>query len=216
MVTMNGSGFRSRMGVTLLHGIDRAEWVAPERADYVRIAAELAQDIERLNHIRLEQRDRMEASPLMNEKLFASHFGNALRDMWQTWCAGGQASAPTGGKSAPEAHTAWPPTAIQISVGTGTIITLEQAQTQLQTLTERALEIAPRQVVLAGHMEPPPITEPAWLEVLTWCSYILDSLPNEPLALATLAEIEHAHGRTDLASMYLNFAQKSLSPTTVL
>ena len=71
VVTMQGESFRSRMGITMLHGLHERGWIANDEADYVRIARELAQDIPALNSHRLQQRRQMEGSPLMDETLFA-------------------------------------------------------------------------------------------------------------------------------------------------
>lgn len=213
LVYLEGDSFRSRLGATLLHSLNRPEWIAQDESDYIRIACDLASDVQQLNSIRQQQRDRMEACPMMDEPRYTKNFESALRRMWQVWCA--QKQCGKNKEATQELLQLWakfelPPRAPQVTVAQGQTISLQAAQQQLQNLTEQALSVAPRAVVLAGCVEPPPITLPVWFEVLKWCEYILDAIPNEPLALATLAEIEHAHGRTDFASTYLQHAQKSL------
>lgn len=86
LLTLAGSRFVSRMGVSLLHAIGHPEWVAANTTDYVRLALDLASDPLRLNTLRLGLRAEVEASPLMDEARFCQHFAQALRGMWQSWC----------------------------------------------------------------------------------------------------------------------------------
>jgi protein O-GlcNAc transferase len=214
VVTMLGDSFRSRMGMTMLQGLGETGWIANTAADYVRIAKELAQDVAGLDSRRQQQRRRMERSPLMDEARFTREFGHALRQMWYRWCAERQAGLDVAGVetllSTWEQHQ-WPAQPPQVTIGPGRVISLHEAHAQLQSLTEVALREAPREQLLEGCTEPPEITHQAWLSVLEWCEYLLDAMPNEPLALATLAEIEHAHGRTAYASTYLHYAQEALA-----
>jgi predicted O-linked N-acetylglucosamine transferase (SPINDLY family) len=214
VVTMQGDSFRSRMGITMLHGLGETGWIANTAADYVRIAKELAQDVTGLDARRQHQRRRMERSPLMDEARFTREFGHALRQMWYRWCAKRQPGLDSAGietlLSTWEQHQ-WPAQPPQVTIGPGRVISIHEAHAQLQSLTEAALRQAPREQLLAGCTEPPEITHEAWLSVLQWCEYLLDAIPNEPLALATLAEIEHAHGRTSYASTYLHYAQEALA-----
>ena len=86
LVTLAGTRFVSRMGVSLLYAVGHPEWVAQDQADYLDIAARLAADIPALNAIRLALRAEMEASQLMDEAGFTRQFEAALRGMWQAWC----------------------------------------------------------------------------------------------------------------------------------
>jgi predicted O-linked N-acetylglucosamine transferase (SPINDLY family) len=63
------------------------ELIAPSPEQYVRIAAELANDLPRLANLRATLRDRMQASPLMDAPRFARNIEAAYREMWQRWCA---------------------------------------------------------------------------------------------------------------------------------
>jgi hypothetical protein len=156
----------------------------------------------------------MERSPLMDEANFTREFGHALRQMWYRWCAERQPGLDSAGIETLlrtwDQHQ-WPAQPPQVTIGPGRVISIHEAHAQLQSLTEAALRQAPREQLLAGCTEPPEITHEAWLSVLQWCEYLLDAIPNEPLALATLAEIEHAHGRTSYASTYLHYAQEALA-----
>ncbi len=214
MVTMNGESFRSRIGVTMLECLGRQDWIAQDIEDYVRIACQLAKDIPLLDRVRMTQRRDMERSPLMNESRFTRQFEVALRAMWHHWCGAGADVRPEEGIPAVNTDTstsgAHQP-GLHVTIGTGQRIPLSEAHTHLQGLTDRALAQAPRDQVLAGHTSPPEVTHPAWVEVFEFASMILDAIPNEALALATLAEIEHAHGRTQFSASYLHYAQQALS-----
>jgi hypothetical protein len=134
--------------------------------------------------------------------------------MWHQWCARSQFPAdPAAAQAALTEwgqHT-WPAQAPQVTIGPGKVIGLGEAHQRLQAMTAEALGAAPRDQILAGCNEPPPITHPSWLAVLDWSEFLLNSIPNEPLALATLAELEHAHGRTDFAATYLHYAQEAMA-----
>jgi protein O-GlcNAc transferase len=214
LVSMVGDSFRSRMGMTLLHNLGHPEWIAKDEQDYVGIAAELAADVPLLNHRRLKQRRRMETSALMDEARFARHFGAALRNMWQRWCAGRQFGGDTvAAESALQAWAQhpWSPQPPQVTVATGQVLSLPAAHAHLQALTATALAEAPRSHLVVDQQAAAEVSHPAWLKVHEWASYLLDAIPNEALALATLAEIEHAHGHTEFATTYLHYAQLALA-----
>jgi predicted O-linked N-acetylglucosamine transferase (SPINDLY family) len=85
-------GFR-QAGASLLTGLGRPEWIAEDAAAYVRIAAALVDEPERLAALRAGLRDEMTASALMDGAAFARRMETALRGMWQRWCAQ-QTTAP--------------------------------------------------------------------------------------------------------------------------
>ena len=214
LVSMVGDSFRSRMGMTLLHNLGHPEWIAKNEQDYVRIAAELAADVPLLNSRRLGQRRRMEASPLMDEARFARHFGAALRSMWQHWCAQRHFGADTAAADAALqawAQHSWPAQPPQVTVATGQVLSLPEAYAQLQALTAAALAEAPRSALVIDQQAATEVSHPAWLKVHEWAGFLLDAIPNEALALATMAEIEHAHGHTLFATTYLEYAQLALA-----
>lgn len=89
-VTLAGSNFISRLGVTILHNGGLDELIGEDEAAYVRIATELALDPARLRRLRTGLRERTCASPLMDMARFTRHLEEAYRGMWQTWCGGGE------------------------------------------------------------------------------------------------------------------------------
>ena len=78
----------SRQTVGFLELLGLETCVARSREDYVRIAAGLATDIERLADLRRHLRPRMAASPLCDGTLFTPTLEAAFREMWRRWSAG--------------------------------------------------------------------------------------------------------------------------------
>lgn len=81
----------SRQSLAQLQAIGREEWVARDAEDYIRIAAELAVDVEALTRMRREQRERMRASSLCDATAFANELREVFRRMWKDWCRSGGA-----------------------------------------------------------------------------------------------------------------------------
>jgi len=86
VVTLVGDRHAARVGLSLLSRVGLSELAAPNSGAYVKIALELARDVEALNALRLGMRDRLQSSPLMDETRFAREFESALREMWRRWC----------------------------------------------------------------------------------------------------------------------------------
>jgi predicted O-linked N-acetylglucosamine transferase (SPINDLY family) len=87
VVTMAGQTVVGRAGVSLLRNLGLPELIAESPEQFVRIAAELANDLPRLAALRATLRERMQNSPLMDAPRFAHHVEAAYRRMWQRWCA---------------------------------------------------------------------------------------------------------------------------------
>ncbi len=85
VVSLAGSAHVSRVGVSLLTNVGMAELIAGDPEAYVGIAAELAGNPARLNHLRSTLRQQMEASPLMDAPRFAHDIESAYRRMWEIW-----------------------------------------------------------------------------------------------------------------------------------
>ena len=75
VVTLVGETVVGRAGLSQLTNLGLPELIACNPDQYVRIAAELAQDIPRLRDLRSTLRRRMQSSPLMNAPRFAQHRG---------------------------------------------------------------------------------------------------------------------------------------------
>jgi predicted O-linked N-acetylglucosamine transferase (SPINDLY family) len=87
LVTLPSWQTVSRQSESFLRAIGRAEWVAQDRDDYVRIAVDLAGDPRRLADFRVEQRQRLAMSPLCDKARIGRELGKALRQMWQAFVA---------------------------------------------------------------------------------------------------------------------------------
>ena len=87
VVSLAGKTGVGRGGLSILLNMGLAELVAANAGEYVRIAAALAGDLERLKGLRSTLRRRMEQSPLMDAPRFARHMEAAYREMWRKWCA---------------------------------------------------------------------------------------------------------------------------------
>ena len=84
VITMAGKTIVGRAGVSELKNVGLTEFIAPDTDEFVRVAAALAGDIERLKALRSSLRTRMEQSPLMDGKRFAHNFVERFtRDLWR-------------------------------------------------------------------------------------------------------------------------------------
>jgi len=86
VVSMCGATHASRMGMSLLRAAGLSDLVALDAPAYVRIAAGLASDLERLASLRAGMRTQLSRSALMDASRFTRALEEAYRDMWQRWC----------------------------------------------------------------------------------------------------------------------------------
>jgi predicted O-linked N-acetylglucosamine transferase (SPINDLY family) len=86
IVTIVGDTPASRGGASILNTIGLGEFVAQTAQQYLDVAANLASNPGRLAELRATMRERMAASPLMDETRFTRHLEKAFRSMWRTWC----------------------------------------------------------------------------------------------------------------------------------
>ena len=91
-ITRVGDRHSARVGMSLLKSVGLDEFVADSDESYVQKAVDIAADRDRLLEIKLGLRERMRESVLCDNKKFAGHFGDALREMWKRWCADKAAS----------------------------------------------------------------------------------------------------------------------------
>ena len=76
----------TRAGATILNHLRLSDLLAGSEEQYLNIAIALAGAPAHLTELRQTLRDRLRASPLMDEPRFARTFENALRAMWRDWC----------------------------------------------------------------------------------------------------------------------------------
>lgn len=213
LVSMVGKSSPSRMSTSALTYLGRTEWLANTPEEYLAIAAELATDIERLNLLRLNQRDEVEQSPLMRDDIFCQHVSEAFRNMWLNWLA--QKEHPLDPQAVSDAVAQWKtqqpdelrtPAPLGVGVAEGKRLSLNEAHQKLQGLVEDALEHSAGRDKSIGNTR----MHERWVTVTDFAEIVLSAVPNDAVALACLAEVEHAHGHTDFAVTYLNYASKAI------
>lgn len=85
-ITLAGDRQVSRMGVTMLHALGLDELIAESFPDYLAKAVALANDLDRLEQIRLSLRERMMQSPLGDARTYTAQLEAAYRTIWTEWC----------------------------------------------------------------------------------------------------------------------------------
>ena len=85
VVTFPGRTFAGRHSVSHLNIVGLVETIAKDKDDYIDISVSLAQDLDRLDRIRAELRERMQKSPLCDGPRFADSFRNSMREIWTTY-----------------------------------------------------------------------------------------------------------------------------------
>ena len=93
VVTFPGESCAGRHAAGHLWSIGLEELIAGDRADYQKLATELAVDGERLAGLRSGLRARLTESPLCDGVGFASDFLTAVRSAWLQRCEAGENSA---------------------------------------------------------------------------------------------------------------------------
>ena len=213
IVSMVGNSFKSRMGVGMLTYLGRPEWLAQDDEAYLHIAAELAEDVGRLNALRMGLRTELEQSVLMREDLFNRHFADGLRSMWVHWLA--QAKHPGDASAQSETIEHWladvptewsTPAAPGVGLAPGQRVSLQDAHQRLQTLVNLAKAEFPN-VGASGGM----IDTQRWTDVTELAETVLSAVPHDAMALACLAEVEQAHGHSEFAGTYLRYAAQSMA-----
>jgi protein O-GlcNAc transferase len=74
-----------RCGSTILEGVGHPEWIAKSEAEYINKAVGLASDLTALANLRAGLREKMEASPLMDEIGFTRRIEAAFQEMFVKW-----------------------------------------------------------------------------------------------------------------------------------
>ena len=92
LVTRAGNTPLSRTGVTLLTHVGLTDLIASSDEQYVQTAAALACDLPRLRDLRSDLRQRLRASPLMDEARYVRNLEEAYRFAWRRRCAGSSGS----------------------------------------------------------------------------------------------------------------------------
>ena len=86
-VTLAADRPQSRAGASLLGAVGLSKFVTPARDDYVRTAAGAARDPRRLADLRETLRERVQDSPLRDERGQTARIEAAYRRAWHGWCS---------------------------------------------------------------------------------------------------------------------------------
>lgn len=89
VVTAPGTRAISRSAGSLLRAVGLEDWIA---TDYVDLAVKKANDLRALATLRAGLRERVQNSPMMDEKKAARDLEAAYRSVWRKWCEGTDAS----------------------------------------------------------------------------------------------------------------------------
>lgn len=87
VVSLVGTTAVGRAGLSILANAGLSELAAADADQYVRIAADLAEDLPRLAQTRATLRTRLQQCPLTDAAQFARGVEAAYRQMWRRWCA---------------------------------------------------------------------------------------------------------------------------------
>lgn len=85
LVSLYGERLMSRAGLSTLTILGRAEWACSTAEEYIKCAALLASDVQKLNRLRQGLRGEMERSPLMDYPGFAKDMSEAFGAMWRSY-----------------------------------------------------------------------------------------------------------------------------------
>lgn len=200
LVSLAGSGFRSRMSTSIISALGYPQWIAKNPDEYVQIAKNLSQNLSHLNSTRLQLRQRMQNSPLMDELGFSRIFGRMLRDLWWHWLTDHEHPAnphirthervtvyqqqfANWRQSEPLSQSS-----IRVCLSAGKAITLEQAYAHLHVLLERAQQS---------------LNMPEACNTLErWAWTILAARPDDRRAVLALAHCAQARGQQSTAETH--------------
>ena len=85
VLTVAGESMVSRQAAAVLHGVDCAQWICNNKAEMVERALALANDHNQLRQQRLQQRQQVAQSELLDHAGLASNLEDAFRSWWMRW-----------------------------------------------------------------------------------------------------------------------------------
>ena len=88
VVTLAGSRSASHSASSILSAIGLEGWIARTADEYVGLALSFGRDPAALGAMRASLRERMRASPVMDEPAFVRDLEDAYRQIWRDWCGG--------------------------------------------------------------------------------------------------------------------------------
>jgi predicted O-linked N-acetylglucosamine transferase (SPINDLY family) len=85
VVTLAGDRHSGRVGASILQCVDLDELVAASVDGYIMKAVSLAREPERLQELRAAMRQRLQSSPLLDDRLFTGQLEKAYQWMWHKY-----------------------------------------------------------------------------------------------------------------------------------
>lgn len=85
VITLEGDRHVSRTTSSQLHNIGLSEFIATTKDEYVNIAELMSHKVEFLNTLRLQLRERVKFSPLMDGERFTKNLEIVYQDMWKKY-----------------------------------------------------------------------------------------------------------------------------------
>ncbi|MEK7435968.1 MAG: tetratricopeptide repeat protein [Pseudomonadota bacterium] len=89
LLTLAGTNFVGRAGVSLLSNCGLAQMIAGSADDYVALAAGLARDPARLTAMRMLLQQTLPGSALLDGRAYAQSMEAQYRQIWRRWCSQG-------------------------------------------------------------------------------------------------------------------------------
>jgi predicted O-linked N-acetylglucosamine transferase (SPINDLY family) len=86
VVTLRGDRHSARVGTSILSNIGLTDLIAETEEQYAIKAIKLATNMEKLENLRSEMRDRITSSPISDAKRFADEMESVFREIWRWWC----------------------------------------------------------------------------------------------------------------------------------
>ncbi|MCU0227923.1 MAG: tetratricopeptide repeat protein [Bryobacterales bacterium] len=87
VISLSGQTHASRVGRSILNALGCPEWVAASAEDFARIGAALATNPPELQRLRLNLRQMLGSSALMDRAGMVQRMETFYRQAWQAWCA---------------------------------------------------------------------------------------------------------------------------------
>jgi predicted O-linked N-acetylglucosamine transferase (SPINDLY family) len=86
VITLAGTTSVGRAGISQLTNLGLTNLIAQTPDEFVRIAADLTADIDRLGALRSGLREKMRNSAIIDARRFAGEIESVYRKIWTTWC----------------------------------------------------------------------------------------------------------------------------------
>ena len=83
VLTKKGNNFVSRCGASIMENAGLTEFIASDEEDYFNKAISFANDIEKLDTIRKNLREKTKNSPLFDTETFGNDFSKLVKEMWE-------------------------------------------------------------------------------------------------------------------------------------